>query len=608
MSLFDENLMVIDQKKIITFIAEWQDQEVPFYYVGTDHDGTRVFCDNENRPLIIEPSLDETHLPNPKLKQLIFFFGIASLEEVQKVARSAHEESIFILIEPNPCFLQYALNHEHFEVLNDINYIIVADEPTNLDGLFKLLFSTKFFYLTKNMLFYVNAYYRKYDGRSVQEYIKEIGTALQNKYFVIGNSIHDSLLGLINNMTNIKAISENVDVAKLKGAFSGIPAFVVAAGPSLDKNIAELKKVQGKGLIIAVDTIAQKLIKHGIVPDFIASVERGAIVWEYFYKKNNYPKNMYLVSSLVVDPRIVKQFKNQAILPLRARVREYFWLKEKLGLTDEHYMTMGASCAHIAMGLALHVGASPIVMVGQDLAYGDKGTHASGTVYDGREESEEDKDDSWIPGYYGGQVRTQKIWLEFKVIFETMIKKHYDKNIINATEGGAKIEGARQETLADVIERYCKQPCNVYQRLQAIPFTELEWPAIEERITAYLVDLEQYRTNVAAHLEKLREYNKTWKSSMADKKIAKIYSVMQETNEYYRDISKNQLLFHNLQGPLLVLMQKFQTIPENDSLDSLKQNLSVQIELCEMIENTAWLIIQVIEENFPWSGDNKPNF
>ena len=39
---------------------------------------------------------------------------------------------------------------------------------------------------------------------------------------------------------------------------SNVPAFVVSAGPSLNKNIKELKRAKGKSFIIAVDTAVLK--------------------------------------------------------------------------------------------------------------------------------------------------------------------------------------------------------------------------------------------------------------------------------------------------------------------------------------------------------------
>jgi len=595
---FEENFSIISQQKTPHFIAEMDSEEVPFHYVGKDQDEVKIFCRND-QPFVIDPNIDNTRLPKPNLRQLIFFFGIVSLKEIKEVARSAHKESLFVIIEPNLYFLQHAMLYEDFKMLENINYIIVTKKSDNLAGLFQVLFYSNFFYLIQNAIFYLNSYYRKYDGSLVKEYIIKIGEAIKNRYFKIGNSIHDSLIGLINNLNNIKAVSENLDVARLKNAFVGVPAFIVAAGPSLDKNIRHLKNAQGKGLIIAVDTIAQKLLDNGIVPDFICTVERGTVVWDYFYENKNYPDSMYLVSSLVADPRIIKKFENRAILPMRTNVREYVWLEEKLGLNQEHYMWMGASCAHIAMGLALHTGASPIVMIGQDLATGDKGTHADGTIYD--EKPLDEEPDLWVKGYYGRKVRTRKVWIEFKRIFEDMITSTADRIFINATEGGARIEGTQQQALLDVVKKYCNKECNVSIILNDLPRTFIEWVKVEAKMRCYIHEIEELRKNVAGHLAILTKFQQTWNNSMPEKKIKKIYRTMQETDVYYRAIASDQLLLHNLQGPLMVLIQKFQTIEETESLISLKANLDVQIELCEMIESTAWLITQVIEENYPWS-------
>lgn len=596
---FEENLALISQREVPDLIAEMEVGEAPFSYLGTDEDDVKIFCDHNNQPFVIDPRVDESQLPNPNLKQLIFLFGIVSLVEIQKAATHANKDSLFVIIEPNPYFFQHALYFEDFHLLHNLNYIIVTEDVNNLSGLFKLLFSSRFFYLLRNVTFYLNYYYRNYDSASVIKYIKEIKSAIQHRYFTIGNSIQDSLVGLINNLNNIKALSENVDVAELKDAFSGVPAFVVAAGPSLDKNIKELKSVQGKGIIIAVDTIAKKLLDNGIIPNFIATVERGAIVWEYFYENQEYPPNLYLLSSLVADPRIVDKFKHRAVLPMRNNVREYFWLSEKLGLTQDHFIWMGGSSAHIAAGFALHIGASPIVLVGQDLAYGEKGTHANGTVYDKKPLDE--KNEEWIiEGYYGGQVRTREIWIEFKQIFEEIFK-HTQRLIINATEGGAKIEGTTQCPLHDVVKEYCTQECSVYERMRKLPKGAIDWRSAEEKVNKYIECLERSRLNLENHSQVLKRYHQDWKNSMSEKKVNKIYKTMKKTDQYLNMIRQDELLYHNLQGPLAILIQKFQSIEENDSLKSLKGNLEVQIELCEMMENTMWLIIQVIRENFPWN-------
>lgn len=48
---------------------------------------------------------------------------------------------------------------------------------------------------------------------------------------------------------------------------------VVAAGPSLNKNIKELKNAKGKSFIIAVDTAIKPLLRAGIIPDMYFIVD-----------------------------------------------------------------------------------------------------------------------------------------------------------------------------------------------------------------------------------------------------------------------------------------------------------------------------------------------
>ena len=51
------------------------------------------------------------------------------------------------------------------------------------------------------------------------------------------------------------------------------PGILVAAGPSLNKNIQELKKAKGKAFIVAVDTAIKPLLQEGILPDMFAIVD-----------------------------------------------------------------------------------------------------------------------------------------------------------------------------------------------------------------------------------------------------------------------------------------------------------------------------------------------
>jgi len=82
----------------------------------------------------------------------------------------------------------------------------------------------------------------------------------------------------------------------------------VAAGPSLSKNIILLKKIQGKALILAVDTIFKVLTHYGIEPDFVISTDFTQNAGQYFeFLQNSTP------TVLLVDPEVFS--RNPCKLP-----------------------------------------------------------------------------------------------------------------------------------------------------------------------------------------------------------------------------------------------------------------------------------------------------
>ena len=74
-------------------------------------------------------------------------------------------------------------------------------------------------------------------------------------------------------MENVPAILNSPGILGLKSQMADIPAAVVSAGPSLDKNIQLLKRGAEKFLIIAVSTALKPLLKTGVFPDFIVAID-----------------------------------------------------------------------------------------------------------------------------------------------------------------------------------------------------------------------------------------------------------------------------------------------------------------------------------------------
>ncbi|MFC6648209.1 motility associated factor glycosyltransferase family protein [Paenibacillus rhizoplanae] len=491
MTLINRNIQVLSRNSN-HWICEQKESGFSENLMYKDEDGKEFLLYN-NDILLMKSEIDKSSLPKPSKRELIFVMGINSVEEIQKLLQTMSKESFLIIIETNPLFFSYALNKRDLSFFKEFNVILFADDLSNLSIFLDKIFSTTLIYYLKNIKFYFTYFYRSYAVDMCTFLVRAVKETAKFKAMLFGNSIEDSLTGFGHNMKNLHHLVNSKDVSRLKDIFKSTPAIVVAAGPSLNKNIEQLKKMTSKVVIIAVDTIAQRLCEEGITPDFICSIERDKETYSYFYENKNYPSDTSLVAPLLLYPEVFNEFAGDIVIPMRENVGEYIWLQQIFGLGGDNSISLGLSCAHVAFGFAKHIGASPIILVGQDLAFGDsqEESHAGGTIYDNKEFTNEvfsAINKMYTEGYYGGSVATTDIWINFRKWFEIEI---FNGNmlVINATEGGAKIEGTLQISLKEAADQYCSQ--------DIVPVKE-----VLDRVAEYPLDKEQMRLTLIEQIGK----------------------------------------------------------------------------------------------------------
>src|SRR3990167_3979497 len=54
---------------------------------------------------------------------------------------------------------------------------------------------------------------------------------------------------------------------------NGLAAYVVAAGPSLKKNVHDLKNISRRGMVICVEAAFRYLMEQGIVPEYCLTID-----------------------------------------------------------------------------------------------------------------------------------------------------------------------------------------------------------------------------------------------------------------------------------------------------------------------------------------------
>jgi hypothetical protein len=521
--------------------------------IGVDDSENEVLI-SQGQTIHLKSIFDYTNQPNPLKRELIFVIGIYSEEEIRQLIQMKSDESLLVIIEPNTTLFNYALQHKDLSFINSSGVVLFADKISQLSLLLDQFLLTDAIFYLKTIKFYFTYYYRESDITSSIAIVKIIKEAVQYKTLMYGNSVEDSLIGFRHHMKNLKHLPRSKDVSLLKNAMPNVPAIVVSAGPSLNKNINQLQQLKDKAVIIAVDTIAQRLCDEGIVPDFICSIERGIETYTYFYEGKTYPVDSTLVGPLVLYPEVFEEFPGEVVIPMRGNVGEFTWLKEILGLQDDYSISIGLSCAHVAFGVAEHIGASPIILIGQDLAYGNspKETHAGGTIYDDKELTSSmyaEIESFETEGYYGGTVATTEIWNAFRTWFE-METTNKQLNVINATEGGARIAYAEQLSLKEAGEQYCKADITpIPEILKKIALYPLEQQQIK------IVIREQYKhfLDIKLQFEYQRKQVKRLKISehSTDKELKDALKKIDKTENYFKIILDNWLLRHCLQPAMI---------------------------------------------------------
>lgn len=257
--------------------------------------------------------------------------------------------------------------------------------------------------------------------------------------FFIHEWTENQLLSIAKNYPNAMVFNDR---------FRGIPAIVVAAGPSLEKRLEELKEIGCRALVIAPGTGARICSQNDIPAQMGIAMDSMKAEADIF--KNS--KLDVLVGAYRLHPEVSMVFPNhfyQMIISNEFIVQyfyEYFGLP--LDIVSDH-----ASISTSAVDFAAKLGCDPIILVGQDMCYYDDKWHAGdkkNTIPEGvRKGLVEARDIN------GEAVYTHSAFLSIQRDMENLNLRCKDKfTLINATEAGLGIPGVENRRLRDVIDTY----------------------------------------------------------------------------------------------------------------------------------------------------------
>jgi len=285
-----------------------------------------------------------------------------------------------------------------------------------------------------------------------QQAYKSLQEAALQVILLFGNSPQDSLVGVANALANLKIILENPGINLLYDKFKGKPAIVVATGPSLNKNKHLLKGLEHRALIVSADASLKILMEMGVKPHLVTALERVPEVVKLIdgFTAEDLAE-VYFAACPIILPEVYAAYPGPKIMVYR-NFNHFKWLE-----TDKGILNIGPSAGNMAFKVAEALGCDPIILIGQDLAYGREGTsHAQGTPYGEHQLTEDDNDILEVPGNDGLPVKTNSTWLQFLKHYRIDLET-YQGACLNCTEGGAYIQGARVMTFQSAIDHYLQE-------------------------------------------------------------------------------------------------------------------------------------------------------
>jgi hypothetical protein len=472
-ALYLENIKFLDErtKNLLNKIEPLNTQVVQTKtgqktLVFKNPSGKEILLHSRYDPIQEAKRFAEKYCKNNLSVVVLLGFGLGY--HVREILKTFQEDIKLIVVESSRCIFKAAVENVDLREILSSGKLILSIEEDKDAVMEKFATAINFSNLNKVKLI------RHTPSIQVNpEYYNQIAKILKDvidlKSMNLTTHLSFGKLWQENILKNLHNIIYSKPVKLLFNRFKGLPAIIVASGPSLDKNIRYLKEIEDKALILATDTALKPMHKRGIRPHILVSVDPQPS--NYKHIKGIILERTALVADSIACPQI---FENVKFFRFVSSFGHPIikWLEFRLG--EFGSLKGGGSVSTVAFDLTRKMGCDPIIFIGQDLSFTGSKFYANGTCLE----------EEWIEqinkfrtlemihndfigtnfekeeGINGCRLKTRQDLVDYKKWLEHEAAQT-NALCINATEGGILKDGFEIMSLNEAISLYCKDPIPV---------------------------------------------------------------------------------------------------------------------------------------------------
>ncbi len=443
----------------------------------------------------------EAQMP-PKGSVVVFLGWGMGYHVLEWIKRFRKDVEGIIIVEPEGVFFQESLHHVDLQPLKDSSRIDIV-LGTSGEELYQILLKHMEYILSGDLHVIPLPFAAVYPKEFFVTVKAEIQKLMAAKEQMLQHMAKQGFRCQENCIRNLPNIAQCLFPHNLSCRLNNQPAIIVAAGPSLDRNIDVLQAAQNRAWIFAVDTSLRILKEGGIKAQIVVTKDPTDNNRHHFEGMENLQSPV-----LAFDPQVMPDIPQRFIGPkicLPNRNNAVHRYIRGLELNENDELPLSTNVAVAAFNMASLMGCNPIVFVGLDLCFSDTmgASHAAGsaltaeTAYSpatgtmtyARGGAKDSVGMMTVEGIDGKSYPTHSTFYEALRLLESIIQSS-SKQVIDASEGGAKIAGTRIMTLRETLDQHCNNSIHPSDLVQ-LKYPQRNVEDIRRSITAIATHVRQ---------------------------------------------------------------------------------------------------------------------